>query len=152
MNILLVIFVVISIIFHKPFHLIQNPKLVLVSCCSSSMARLLRSLRKPLTLTLTHQFHHQQQQLCISRHLFRRSYISEMRKEAFEGNILRLLRNEIQYEIQSSPSPDKVPFLFSFPSNFYLLIRFQSFEIHRRTTFNGSVKVFCVKIHLATTF
>ncbi|BAT98618.1 uncharacterized protein HKW66_Vig0165000 [Vigna angularis] len=71
------------------------------------MARLLRSLRKPLTLTLTHQFHHQQQQLCISRHLFRRSYISEMRKEAFEGNILRLLRNEIQYELQSSPPPDK---------------------------------------------
>ncbi|KAM3700161.1 hypothetical protein ACB098_05G077100 [Castanea mollissima] len=31
---------------------------------------------------------------------FQRSYISDMRKSAFEGNILRLLRNEIQYELQ----------------------------------------------------
>ncbi|ESW07797.1 hypothetical protein PHAVU_010G159900 [Phaseolus vulgaris] len=79
------------------------------------MARLIRSLRKSLTLTLTHQFHHQQQpQLCISHHLFRRSYISEMRKSAFEGNILRLLRNEIQYELQSSPPNDPVTKFGSF--------------------------------------
>ncbi|KAK7381530.1 hypothetical protein VNO80_00075 [Phaseolus coccineus] len=78
------------------------------------MARLIRSLRKPLTLTLTHQFHHQQQQLCISQHLFRRSYISEMRKSAFEGNILRLLRNEIQYELQSSSPNDPVTKFSSF--------------------------------------
>ncbi|CAJ1951383.1 unnamed protein product [Sphenostylis stenocarpa] len=76
------------------------------------MARLIRSLRK--TLTLTHQFHHQQQQLCISRHLFRRSYISEMRKLAFEGNILRLLRNEIQYELQTSPPNNPVAKFNSF--------------------------------------
>ncbi|XP_034695440.1 uncharacterized protein At2g39795, mitochondrial-like [Vitis riparia] len=29
-----------------------------------------------------------------------RSYISEMRKSAFEGNILRLLRSEIEYELE----------------------------------------------------
>ncbi|CAJ2656510.1 uncharacterized protein At2g39795, mitochondrial [Trifolium pratense] len=69
------------------------------------MARLFRSLRK--TLTLTNQIHIQQQQLCISPlpHIIsRRTYISEMRKEAFEGHISRLLRSEIQYELQSSPS------------------------------------------------
>lgn len=32
-----------------------------------------------------------------------RSYISEMRKSAFEANILRLLRDEIQYELDRSP-------------------------------------------------
>jgi len=106
------------------------------SCSSCSMARLIRSLRKPLTLTLTltHQFHHQQQpQLCISHHLFRRSYISEMRKSAFEGNILRLLRNEIQYELQSSP-PNDVRFLFPFPSNFHSQITSQSFKMHTQTS------------------
>ncbi|KAL1809752.1 hypothetical protein ACET3Z_026742 [Daucus carota] len=35
--------------------------------------------------------------LCLSR-----SYISEMRRSAFEGNIQRLLRNEIQYELERS--------------------------------------------------
>ncbi|KAK2982852.1 hypothetical protein RJ640_021342 [Escallonia rubra] len=30
-------------------------------------------------------------------------YSSKMRKSAFEGNLLRLLRNEIQYELESSP-------------------------------------------------
>lgn len=37
-----------------------------------------------------------------------RTYISEMRKSAFEGNMLRLLRNEIQYELDRSP-PNQVP-------------------------------------------
>ncbi|KAI3455255.1 hypothetical protein Pfo_011918 [Paulownia fortunei] len=32
-----------------------------------------------------------------------RNYVSEMRKTAFEGNILRLIRNEIQYELDRSP-------------------------------------------------
>ncbi|XP_052183825.1 uncharacterized protein At2g39795, mitochondrial-like isoform X2 [Diospyros lotus] len=32
------------------------------------------------------------------------NYISEMRKSALEGNIIRLLRNEIQYELDRSPS------------------------------------------------
>ncbi|XP_009623266.1 uncharacterized protein At2g39795, mitochondrial [Nicotiana tabacum] len=32
-----------------------------------------------------------------------RNYISEMRREAFEGNILRLLRYEIRYELERSP-------------------------------------------------
>ncbi|KAJ7962777.1 Mitochondrial glycoprotein family protein [Quillaja saponaria] len=74
------------------------------------MARLCRSFRK----TLIQQLHnnHQQQQLLPSVHSagktstnpqFRRTYVSEMRKSAFEGNILRLLRNEIQYELERSP-------------------------------------------------
>ncbi|XP_030522037.1 uncharacterized protein At2g39795, mitochondrial-like [Rhodamnia argentea] len=39
---------------------------------------------------------------CVSR-APSRTYISEMRKSAFEGTILRLLRNEIQYELERSP-------------------------------------------------
>lgn len=31
------------------------------------------------------------------------SYVSEMRKSAFEGNILRLIRSEIQSELDYSP-------------------------------------------------
>lgn len=54
-----------------------------------------------------------------------------MRRAAFEGNILRLLRNEIQYELESSP-PNNVRFLFPFSSNFHLQIRFQSFKMHRQ--------------------
>ena len=42
---------------------------------------------------------------------FQRSYIFDMRKSAFEGNILRLLRNEIQYELQRS-TPTQVFFFF----------------------------------------
>lgn len=42
-----------------------------------------------------------------------RNYISEMRKEAFEGHILRLLRNEVRFEIDRSP-PSKVLYYFCF--------------------------------------
>ncbi|CAH9092522.1 unnamed protein product [Cuscuta europaea] len=38
-----------------------------------------------------------------------RNFISEMRKEAFEGNIIRLLRSEIQYEIDNSLPSKPVP-------------------------------------------
>lgn len=41
-----------------------------------------------------------------------------MRKSAFEGNILRLLRNEIQYELERS-SPKQV-FSIIFISFFFL--------------------------------
>ena len=39
-----------------------------------------------------------------------------MRKSAFEGNILRLLRNEIQYELQRS-TPTQVFFFFGGKAN-----------------------------------
>ncbi|KAI4355810.1 hypothetical protein L6164_004549 [Bauhinia variegata] len=78
------------------------------------MACLFRSLTK----TLIQQLHNQQKigtclplagrKISIANPLshFRRTYISEMRKAAFEGNILRLLRNEIQCELERSP-PDR---------------------------------------------
>ncbi|KAJ4718609.1 putative Mitochondrial glycoprotein family protein [Melia azedarach] len=44
----------------------------------------------------------------------RRNYIAEMRKSAFEGNILRLLRNEIQYELERSPPKQPVTKFNSF--------------------------------------
>lgn len=45
---------------------------------------------------------------------FTRNYVSEMRKDAFEGKILRLLRNEIQYEIDRAPPAEAVPEFNSF--------------------------------------
>ncbi|KAK6120510.1 hypothetical protein DH2020_045768 [Rehmannia glutinosa] len=43
-----------------------------------------------------------------------RNYVSEMRKSAFESNILRLIRNEIQYELDHSPPSEPVPKFNSF--------------------------------------
>ncbi|OVA00280.1 Mitochondrial glycoprotein [Macleaya cordata] len=43
-----------------------------------------------------------------------RTYISEMRKSAFEGNILRILRNEIQYESEYAPPKEPVTTFNSF--------------------------------------
>uniref|UniRef100_A0A2P2JES1 Uncharacterized protein MANES_11G064600 n=1 Tax=Rhizophora mucronata TaxID=61149 RepID=A0A2P2JES1_RHIMU len=43
-----------------------------------------------------------------------RSYVSEMRKAAFQDNILRLLRREIQYELDRLPSEVFLPFFFAF--------------------------------------
>ncbi|GMQ09194.1 hypothetical protein CsSME_00052661 [Camellia sinensis var. sinensis] len=65
--------------------------------------RLLRSLRRTLLSPLSshHEtlIHHRQPSLSLRT----RTYITEMRKSALEGNILRLLRNEIQYELDRSP-------------------------------------------------
>ncbi|XP_062086903.1 uncharacterized protein At2g39795, mitochondrial [Humulus lupulus] len=85
------------------------------------MARLIRPLRKTLysispsssgssskTLALL-QLHQQPHISLLNTHLSPqspRTYISEMRKSAFDGNLLRLLRNEIQYEVEASP-PDQ---------------------------------------------
>ncbi|XP_060205216.1 uncharacterized protein At2g39795, mitochondrial isoform X1 [Lycium barbarum] len=44
-----------------------------------------------------------------------RNYISEMRKEAFEENILRLLRYEIRYELERSPPSQVKSNDFFFP-------------------------------------
>ncbi|PIN04131.1 MAM33, mitochondrial matrix glycoprotein [Handroanthus impetiginosus] len=43
-----------------------------------------------------------------------RNYVPEMRKSAFEGNILRLIRNEIQYELDHSPQFEPIPEFNSF--------------------------------------
>ncbi|XP_057736130.1 uncharacterized protein At2g39795, mitochondrial-like [Arachis stenosperma] len=67
------------------------------------MARVFRSLRKTLVHHLHHHHHHHHHQKLLLPQLARRTYLSEMRNEAFEGNMLRLLRREIQYELQSSP-------------------------------------------------
>ncbi|KAK9073246.1 hypothetical protein SSX86_007570 [Deinandra increscens subsp. villosa] len=49
-----------------------------------------------------------------------RSYASEMRKSAFEDRIRRLIRNDIQYELDRSPLTQLVP-------------KFKSFSIDERT-------------------
>ncbi|KAL6584928.1 hypothetical protein OROMI_004217 [Orobanche minor] len=43
-----------------------------------------------------------------------RNYVLDMRKSAFEGNILRLIRNEIQYELDRSPPSEPIPEFNSF--------------------------------------
>lgn len=80
---------------------------------SSSMERVTRSLRRTLVQLLHHQRHGLSSaqlatsNICTQNPLFRSrrsySYVSEMRQSAFEGNILRLLRNEIQYELEHAP-------------------------------------------------
>ncbi|KAK4267630.1 hypothetical protein QN277_024383 [Acacia crassicarpa] len=89
------------------------------------MDRLSRSLRKTLTQLLRHQRHGLPFSASATRYniaihnpmfYFRRtySYVSEMRKSAFEGNILRYLRNEIQYELEHSPPKQPVTKFGSF--------------------------------------
>lgn len=59
----------------------------------------------------------------------RRNYISEMRKAAFEGNMLRLIRNEIQYEHDRSP-PQQVSISYSlFLNTDELQVAFLFFQI-----------------------
>ncbi|KAF7814481.1 MAM33 domain-containing protein [Senna tora] len=67
------------------------------------MERLFRSLRKTLVQVLHHRRYGLSSETPLSHSRRTYSYVSEMRKSAFEGNILRLLRNEIQYELEHSP-------------------------------------------------
>ncbi|PON80986.1 Mitochondrial glycoprotein [Trema orientale] len=81
------------------------------------MARLIRPLRKTLPFlsssssssskNLGLKLHHQPHHISLLNPNLSlqspRTYISEMRKSAFDGNLLRLLRNEIQYELENSP-------------------------------------------------
>ncbi|XP_021906485.1 uncharacterized protein At2g39795, mitochondrial [Carica papaya] len=43
-----------------------------------------------------------------------RNYVSEMRKSAFEGNILRLIRSEIKYELEQDPPRQSITKFGSF--------------------------------------
>ncbi|XP_024018642.1 uncharacterized protein At2g39795, mitochondrial [Morus notabilis] len=83
------------------------------------MAPLIRPLRKPLlslsssssssSKILASQLEEQQRpRISLLNPKFSsaqspRTYISEMRRSTFEGNLLRLLRNEIRYELDRSP-------------------------------------------------
>lgn len=91
--------------------------------------RLSRSLRRATTIrtipktliqepSLLHSYVlHEDEKLNF---LSRRSYITEMQKSAFEGNILRLLRNEIRYELEHSP-PTQVLLTFAYFSPYPLV-------------------------------
>ncbi|XP_057514604.1 uncharacterized protein LOC130796292 [Actinidia eriantha] len=65
--------------------------------------RLLRPLRRTLLSPLSSVDKTLILQTQPSLSLQTRAYISEMRKSTFEGNLLRLLRNEIHYELDHSP-------------------------------------------------
>ncbi|XP_006302695.2 uncharacterized protein At2g39795, mitochondrial [Capsella rubella] len=78
------------------------------------MARFVRCLRRTLCSTSSPSIPYrnpriglpstQNPVLLISRKcLSSGSYVSEMQKSAFQGNILRLIRNEIDYELDHSP-------------------------------------------------
>ncbi|KAK7255147.1 hypothetical protein RIF29_28551 [Crotalaria pallida] len=82
--------------------------------------RAFRSLRKTLTNPKLDRYHNiNQNQLLVQIQScpqlpLGRTYISDMRKSAFEGNILRLLRQEIQYELQSHPPQQPITKFDSF--------------------------------------
>nr|GEX16183.1 mitochondrial glycoprotein [Tanacetum cinerariifolium] len=61
---------------------------------------------RPITTLIQKNYPRQQQQL--------RGYVSEMRKTAFEDRICRLIRNDVQYELDRSPPTQLVPKFKSF--------------------------------------
>ncbi|ANM57729.1 putative mitochondrial glycoprotein [Arabidopsis thaliana] len=78
------------------------------------MARFVRCLRRTLFSNSSPSIAHRSPRIglptnlnpkiLISRRcLSSGSYVSEMQKSAFQGNILRLIRNEIEYELDHSP-------------------------------------------------
>lgn len=96
------------------------------------MSRLVRCLRRTVISTnLSPSFSYRHPRVCLQpiqnssfltvpKFLSSGSYVSEMRKSAFEGNILRLIRSEIQSELDHSP-PLKV-FLQLFSSSHLLCL------------------------------
>ncbi|CAL9215168.1 unnamed protein product [Arabidopsis halleri] len=78
------------------------------------MARLLRCLRRSVILSSSPSISYRNPRICVQsnqnpsflisrKFLSSGSYVSEMRKSAFQGNILRLIRSEIQSELDHSP-------------------------------------------------
>ncbi|ESQ35221.1 hypothetical protein EUTSA_v10008623mg [Eutrema salsugineum] len=78
------------------------------------MARLVRYLRRTLICSSPPSISVRNPRICVHSYqnpnfsmsrkfLSSGSYVSEMRKSAFEGNILRLIRSEIQSELDHSP-------------------------------------------------
>ncbi|GJR15336.1 mitochondrial glycoprotein [Tanacetum coccineum] len=63
---------------------------------------------RPITTLIQKNYPHQQQQQQL------RGYVSEMRKTAFEDRICRLIRNDVQYELDRSPLTQLVPKFKSF--------------------------------------
>ncbi|GLT74951.1 hypothetical protein SLA2020_467130 [Shorea laevis] len=82
------------------------------------MARLIRPLRRilssPCPKSIILYQHQNPTAISNTTSQFARNYISEMRKSALEDNILRLLRNEIQYELERSPPKQPVTKFNSF--------------------------------------
>ncbi|XP_047342248.1 uncharacterized protein At2g39795, mitochondrial-like [Impatiens glandulifera] len=79
-----------------------------------------------------------------------RTYISEMRKSAFEGRILRMLRDEIEYELDGFTPAEKTPEFNSFlidelPGEQWMLLskKFGESEVIKVevTMFDGSVRI-----------
>ncbi|XVE89168.1 hypothetical protein DITRI_Ditri19aG0128900 [Diplodiscus trichospermus] len=77
------------------------------------MASLIRPLRNTLSshCLKTLLLHQRQKPTSL---FTSRNYISDMRKSAFQGNILRLLRNEIQYEQERGPPKQPITRFNSF--------------------------------------
>ncbi|KAL1551328.1 hypothetical protein AAHA92_19187 [Salvia divinorum] len=73
--------------------------------------RIVRGLRGAVRTIVFHQPRKPLNQFLTSS---TRNYATDMRKSAFEGNIVRLIRNEIQYELDHSPPPEPVPEFNSF--------------------------------------
>ncbi|KAF4353758.1 hypothetical protein F8388_024327 [Cannabis sativa] len=113
------------------------------------MARLIRPLRKTLHSISSTSSSSSSKTMPLLQFLLnpqlslqsRRAYISEMRKSAFDGNLQRLLRNEIQYELEASPPDQPVTKFDSFREQWVSLKRkFEDEDIKiEATMFDGVV-------------
>ncbi|KAL5698852.1 hypothetical protein ACHQM5_029833 [Ranunculus cassubicifolius] len=74
------------------------------------MSRLIKASRRAFLSLSSPKFHlnHFQSPQISTSLIQSRNYISEMRKSTFEGHILRVLRNEIQYETEYAPPKQPV--------------------------------------------
>ncbi|XP_010245555.1 PREDICTED: uncharacterized protein At2g39795, mitochondrial-like [Nelumbo nucifera] len=89
--------------------LIQMARRAYLSSSLPSSPKTLISRLQQSPLQIEKPFHNSLNQVFQTR-----NYITEMRKSAFEGNILRILRTEIQYESEYAPSKEPVTEFNSF--------------------------------------
>lgn len=121
-------------LFLKPYQKLVHASLP----ADMAVARLIRPLRKalinppqtliPLQNPTSHLLYNNKMGEEINPFLIsqthnsiRRNYMSETRKSAFKDNLLRLVRNEIQYELDRSPPKQVLFYLLLFHFNAYLL-------------------------------
>lgn len=114
-------------LFLKPYQKLFHASLP----ADMAVARLIRPLRKalinppqtliPLQNPISHLLYNNKMGEEINPFLIsqthnsiRRNYMSETRKSAFKDNLLRLVRNEIQYELDRSPPKQVLFFLICF--------------------------------------
>ena len=133
-----------------------------------AVARLIRPLRKalinppqtliPLQNPISHLLYNSKMGeeinpflLSQTKNSIRRYYMSEMRKSAFKDNILRLIRNEIQYELDRSPPKQVLFFLICFYF-ISMLIYYLSLCFYMRLSFWSYMSLKAIFIYFVLSF